>query len=194
MAAYTAQDLSLTLRGRPAEVEQTWKTLLPLCLSYARCTKDFQHLDGLRSYLGSTIASAICSHVAQRFQPGAPTSHDSPQDEVKKEGGRDAYNFALLADHTLKAKTHFQDARAALPLEDLQSMYKKTYAARESDGKLAGLTEKVSGRSMAGPFFLPLGGDTSPIQAVRFGMVFLKEYCEREGLVYSLRVNLEGVE
>ena len=61
MAAYYAQDLSLNLRGRAGEVEQTWKTLLPLCLSYARFTKDFTHLDGLRSYLSCVIASTICT-------------------------------------------------------------------------------------------------------------------------------------
>jgi hypothetical protein len=196
MAAYTAQDLSLTLRGRPAEVEQTWKTLLPLCASYARCTKDFQHLDGLRSYLSASIASAICTHVAQRFTPAANT-HDSPQDSVPKTGGaegRDSYNFALLADHTLKTNKHFQDARIALSMEELQSQYKKTYASREKDDRLACVPEKVTGSRMSGPYFLPLGTDTSPIQAVRFGLRFLGEYCEREGLGWKCRVDLEGLE
>jgi hypothetical protein len=195
MAAYTAQDLSLTLRGRPAEVEQTWKTLLPLCASYARCTKDFQHLDGLRSYLSATIASAICMHVAMRFTRAANT-HDSPQDSVLKTGGdgRDSYNFALLADHTLKSHQHFTDARVALPLQDIQQTYKQTYASREKDNKLAAVPEKITGSRMSGPYFLPLGIDTSPIQAVRFGLRFLGEYCEREGLGWKCRVNLEGVE
>jgi hypothetical protein len=190
MAAYTAQDLSLTLRGRAGEVEQTWKTLLPLCLSYARCTRDFQHLDGLRSYLSSTIASAICSHVAQRFNP-APNTHDSPHDSQPK---TDAYNFGLLADHTLKVNKHFQDARIALPLEALQEKYRKTYASREANNKLAGVPEKVVGSRMSGPYFLPLGTDTTPIQAVRFGLRFLAEYCEKEKLEYSLRVNLDSAD
>jgi hypothetical protein len=198
MAAYTAQDLSLTHRGRPAEVEQTWKTLLPLCLSYARCTKDLPHLDGLRSYLSSTIASAICNHVAMRFQPGAATNHDSPQDTTQPKttatDSQKAYNFELLADHTMKAKQHFQDARIALPVEDLQTGYKKTYAARETNTKLVTAPEKVVGSRMSGPYFLPLGIDTTPIQAVRFGLAFLKEYCEKEGLQFGLRVNLDGVE
>jgi len=200
MAAYFAQDLSLHMRGRPGEVEHTWKTLLPLCLSYSRSTKDLQHLDGLRSYLSSVIAAAICTHVSQRCNN--PKSHDSPQDatsqtnmaEASRQHNSLAENFALLSDHTIKMHRHYQDARIALPIEDLQSLYKKTYAARESNARLAREPEKLSGAKMSGPYFLPLGCDTTPIQAVRFGLRFLAEYCEIEGLKYGLRVNLERPE
>lgn len=200
MAAYSAQDLSLNLRGRAGEVEQTWKTLLPLCLSYSRCTKDHQHLDGLRSYLSSIIASAICTHVSQRCQNAkSAVSHDSPQDaannaDVTRQHNSLAENFALLADHTIKMNRHYQDARIALPIEDLQILYKKTYAAREANARLAREPEKISGARMSGPYFLPLATDTTPIQAVRFGLKFLSEYCEKEGLEYRLRINLDRPE
>lgn len=193
MAAYYAQDLSLNLRGRAGEVEQTWKTLLPLCLSYARFTKDFTHLDGLRSYLSCVIASTICTLVSQRASSTKP--HDSPQDMAHAQLAKDhtslAENFALLADHTKKMTAHFQDARIALPLEDLQTLYKRTWAGRETNTKLVKEPEKVSGARMSGPYFLPMAVDTSAIQAVRFGLRFLSEYCEKEGLRYALRVNLD---
>ncbi|KAH7371943.1 hypothetical protein BKA66DRAFT_572512 [Pyrenochaeta sp. MPI-SDFR-AT-0127] len=196
MAAYYAQDLSLNLRGRAGEVEQTWKTLLPLCLSYARSTRDFKHLDGLRSYLSSIIASSICTHVSQRASAAKP--HDSPHDiahaELAKQHTSLADNFALLSDHTLKMNRHYQDARIALSIEDLQTTYKKTYAAREVNTKLVREPEKVSGARMSGPYFLPLSTDTTPIQAVRFGLKFLGEYCEKEKLEYRLRVNLDKPE
>jgi hypothetical protein len=196
MAAYYAQDLSLNLRNRAGEVEQTWKTLLPLCLSYARCTKDFAHLDGLRSYLSSVIASTICTCVSQRSS--ITKAHDSPQDvahaQLAKEHTNLAENFALLSDHTRKMVLHYQDARAALPVEELQASYKKTWAGRETNAKLLKEPEKVSGARMSGPYFLPISNDTTPIQAVRFGLKFLSEYCEKEGLRYSLRVNLDKPE
>lgn len=196
MAAYYAQDLSLNLRGRAGEVEQTWKTLLPLCLSYARCTKDFPHLDGLRSYLSAIIASAICTHVAQRGSNTRP--HDSPHDiahaELAKQHTSNTENFALIADHVLKMNRHYQEARVALPMDELQSMYRKTYAAREPNARLIREPEKVSGARMSGPYFLPISTDTTPIQAVRFGLRFLAEYCEKEKIVYALRVNLDKPE
>ncbi|KAF9701162.1 hypothetical protein EKO04_000135 [Ascochyta lentis] len=196
MAAYYAQDLSLNLRNRAGEVEQTWKTLLPLCLSYARCTKDFAHLDGLRSYLGYVIASTICTCVAQRSS--IAKAHDSPQDVTHAQLAREhtslAENFALLSDHARKMVVHYQDARNALPVEEIQAMYKKTWASREANAKLIKEPEKVSGARMSGPYFLPISNDTTPIQAVRFGLKFLGEYCEKEGLKYSLRVNLDKPE
>jgi len=197
MAAYYAQDLSLHLRNRPGEVEQTWKTLLPLCLSYARCTKDFAHLDGLRSYLSSIIASAICTHVAQRASSTRPhdSPHDMPHADLAKQHTSIADNFSLLADHTLKMSRHFQDARIALPASDLQTLYKKTWAGRETNMKLARESDKTSAATLlAGPYFLPLGMDTTPVQAVRFGLAFLREYCDKEGISYRLRVSLERPE
>lgn len=196
MAAYYAQDHSLHLRGRPGEVEQTWKTLLPLCLSYARSTKEFRHLDGLRSYLGAVIASAICTHVSQRAATSRP--HDSPQDvahaELAKQHTSLVENFALLSDHTMKMHRHFTEGRITLPMEDLQNVYRKTWAARETDVKLIRQPEKISGARMSGPYFLPLSVDTTPIQAVRFGLRFLNEYCEKEKLDYNQRVTLDNPE
>jgi hypothetical protein len=194
MAAYHAQDASLNLRGRLGEVEGTWKTLLPLCLSYARSTKEFKHLDGLRSYLSSVIASNICTQVSQRS--ASTRQHDSPHDlsiphnELAKRNAELAANFSLLADHTVKMNQHYQDARIALPFDDIQQIYKKTYVARETNAKMAKEPEKSQGARMGGPYFLPLSYDTSPIQAVRFGLRFLSEYCEKEGLEYGLRVDL----
>lgn len=196
MAAYYAQDLSLSLRGRPGEVEQTWKTLLPLCFSYAHCTKDFKHLDGLRSYLSSVIAAAICTHVSQRAVNTRP--HDSPHDvahaELAKQHTLLAENFALLSDHTIKMNRHYQDARIALPMEEVQVMYKKTWAGQEVNFKLVKEPEKVSGARLSGPYFLPISTDTTPIQAVRFGLKFLSEYCEKERINHTLRVNLDRPE
>lgn len=89
---------------------------------------------------------------------------------------------------------HYQDARIALPVEDLQTIYKRTWAGRETNAKLVKEPERVSGARMSGPYFLPISIDTTPIQAVRFGLKFLSEYCEKEGLKYTLRVNLDKPE
>jgi hypothetical protein len=103
-------------------------------------------------------------------------------------------NFALLSDHTMKMNQHYQDARIALPFEDIQTIYKKTFAGREVNTKLIKESEKLSSTRMSGPYFLPISNDTTPIQAVRFGLKFLAEYCEKEKLEYNLRVNLDKPE
>jgi hypothetical protein len=201
MAAYHAQDLSLTLRGRACEVEQTWKTLLPLCLSYARCTKPFAHLDGLREYLSSIIGSTICTYVSQRAglplisTTGKPA--DSPHDLSPADLARHhaflTDNFALLADHTRKTAQHYADARAVLPFETITSAYPKTYAARDTSREVDREKERSATR-LSGPYMLPLASDSSAIQGVRFGLRFLEEYCEKEGVGYRVRLNLDRPE
>lgn len=196
MAAYHAQDQSLQLRGRSGEVEGTWKTLLPLCSSYGRLTKDFQHLEGFRSYLGAVIAANICTLVASR----APSSktHESPHElsvtELTKQHSQLTENLALLSDHYQKLHRHTQDARVTLPTVELEKQYSKTWAGAEWDAKLAKVPEKINAAKLSGPYFLPIQNDTTPIQAVRFGLKFLAEYCEKERVGHKLKTNLDRPE
>jgi hypothetical protein len=192
MAAYAAQDQSNGLRGRPGDVEATWKTLLPLCNSYAGRTKDFPHLEGLRLYLCAVICAAICAHVAPRAP--RPKAHDSPQDtphpELAKQFSQLNENFSLLSDHYMQLFRAAQEARITLSFEDIQKQYPKTWAAKESNAKLSKIPDRFLGGDLSGPYFLPIQNDTTPIQAVRFGLKFLGEFCEKEKLNYNLRVTL----
>lgn len=195
MAAYQAQDQANIARGRSGEVEATWKTLLPLCQSYASRTKDFAHLDGLRLHLNAVIAAAVCGNVVQRAN--RPNAHDSPQGEPQPQVARTpsvSDNFALISEHYMQQLRFAQDARVALPLDDLQKVYPKTWAGKECDAKLAKVTEKFPAGNLSGPYFLPIQADTSPIQAVRFGLKLLSEYSSKEKLGHALKVNLEKPE
>ncbi|KAF1965879.1 hypothetical protein BU23DRAFT_337123 [Bimuria novae-zelandiae CBS 107.79] len=197
MAAYHAQDQALQLRGRSGEVEHTWMTLLPLCSSYGRLTKDFQHLEGFRSYLAAVIAANICTLVAPRAPN--PRAHDSPHElsvaELTKQHSQLTENLNLLSDHYQKLLRHTQDARAALPMDELEKQYPRTCAsAKEFDYKLAKAPEKINSTKLSGPYFLPIQNDTTPIQAVRFGVKFLTEYCEKECIDHKLKINLDRPE
>ncbi|KAF2016492.1 hypothetical protein BU24DRAFT_202773 [Aaosphaeria arxii CBS 175.79] len=196
MAAYTAQDRSNHLRGRAGDVEGTWKTLLPLCTSFTRFTHDVPYLDGLRLYLGTAIAASICSQMAPRAP--RPEAHDSPQDiaqnELSKQHSVLSKNFALLADHFMKLNRYAQESRMLLPVEDIQKHFPKTWANRDSIANVSKDSEKFPGGKLSGPYFLPIQNDTTPIQAVRFGIKFLGEYCEKERVDYKLRVSLDRPE
>ena len=169
---------------------------MPLCSSYAQRTKDFPHLEGLRLYLSAVISSTICAQVAQRAP--RPKAHDSPQGQPQPEPlktpGQATDNFALLADQYMQLLRFTQEARTVLPLDDIQKSYPKTYAGKESDPSLAKVAEKFVGGNLSGPYFLPIQNDTTPIQAVRFGLKFLGEYSQKEKLNHALRVNLEKPE
>jgi hypothetical protein len=195
MTAFHTQDLVSHLRGRPAEVEGTWKMLLTLCASYSRLTKDLQHLDGFRSYLAAVIAASICTLLTPRASN--PQAHDSPHEmphpELAKQHSQLSDNISLLAENYMHLLRHTQDARVALPMEDMQKLFPKTWSGAESNAKLAKVPEKPHGVKLPGPYFLPIANDTTPIQAVRFGLKFLHEYCEKERLDHTI-VNLDRPE
>ena len=184
MAAYYAMDISFRSRGRLGDVEGNWKTLMPLWSSFRARTKDFPHLEGLRLHLGAVIATRISTLLAQRGRPHV--HHDSPQHDV-------AADFAVLAENFQQLQRYSHEARGTLSLLDLMEYYPKTWKGREvtiDPMEWESLTAGV----LKGPYFLPIGPDTTPVQAVRFGVQFLKEWMEKEGVRYELLVNLEKVE
>ena len=77
---------------------------------------------------------------------------------------------------------------------DLEKQYSKTWASAEWDTKLAKVPEKINAAKLSGPYFLPIQNDTTPIQAVRFGLKFLAEYCEKERIGHKLKINLDRPE
>jgi hypothetical protein len=79
-------------------------------------------------------------------------------------------------------------------MEDLEQQYQKTWAGAESNTKLAKGPEKVNAAKLSGPYFLPIQNDTTPIQAVRFGLKFLAELCEKERIDHIIKVNLDKVD
>ncbi|PVI03935.1 hypothetical protein DM02DRAFT_652168 [Periconia macrospinosa] len=193
MTAFYMQDHVLQLRGRPAEVEGTWKTLLPLCASYARLTKDFKHLDGLRSYLASVVAANICTLLAPRAPN--PKAHDSPHElphaDLAKQHSQVLENFAMMSDHYNQMQHYTLNARIALSMDDIQKLYPKTWSGAETHAKPSRAPEKVNGLKLSGSYFLPIANDTTPIQAVRFGIKLVHEYCEKERLDHTIRIDLD---
>ncbi|PSN60315.1 hypothetical protein BS50DRAFT_215443 [Corynespora cassiicola Philippines] len=196
MAAYYAHDASQNMRGRPVDVDNTWKTLWPLCNISSRNTKDFLPLDGLRSYLSAVICATICTHMAPRVP--RPSTHGSAQDiphtELVKQHNVLTENFTMLSEYYMRSLRAFQEARVALPFDEMPKAYPKTWAGRETNAKLALEKENISATKLSGPYFLPIQNDTTPLQAARFGLKFLEEYCEKERLPYNIRVNLDRPE
>lgn len=187
MAGYYVQDV-LRLRS---EVDNTWKTLLPFSMSYSACTRQFKHLEGLRLYLSVIVASCVSGAICLRSRPLA---HDSPPDHGPPASSDPTASLTVLSDHVMKMLRFASEARQALPIEDVMTCYPETWAGRETVANPSKDGAKIVGDSLAGPYFLPIGIDTSPIHGVRFGLAFLKEYCRKEGLQYEFKVNLEGAE
>lgn len=178
ISAFGAQDLE-----RRSSVESTWKTMLPITFQYEYFTKQLPVLDGFRHYLCLVMSSTVADHVTSRVE--REKAHDSPQATPQS---RSADNAALLAESFRFVNEALMHARATLSYDVLQKDFPKTFAGRETNYKRQREPETFSAN---GPYFLPIGTDTTPLQAVRFGLRFLREYCEKEKIDYVFRLKLE---
>jgi hypothetical protein len=187
MASFGVKDLSHCLTGRPITVDNTWLSLVPLTDTYVSLTGPLPHLEGLRQYLLSVIRGTVCYILARHpSEKSQELSQDTTNNARRpKNPPTVSENFQFLVKATV-------DASIALPLEDIQAHYPKTWKGRETDMKLKKVPEKP-GNLSSGPYFLPISVDTTPFQAVQFGLAFLAEYCEKEKLDYKLRVSLDRV-
>ncbi|KAB2579603.1 uncharacterized protein LTHEOB_7118 [Lasiodiplodia theobromae] len=185
MAAYYASDYKSHLSHHPTDLNASWRTLFPLFRFFKNNCQEFPHLEGLRLQLGAIICARITTLVAQRPpQPG---------DSGDKNAFTTEKALSTMSEYIQNMTTLVAESRSKLPFEDLISNYPKTWNGRargvdvESDPRS---WEKLELGSLEGNYNLPLGPDTSPIQAVRMGIIFLNEWMNRENVDYKLQIKL----
>lgn len=177
MAAFSATDYNSRLRGRSMDISN-WRSLLPLWRVYKQHCADFPHLEGLRASLGIVITSRMSFILSQRSRP-----QDSPLMDNKED-------FKMLAEMFQIMQQSMREARVALPISDLMKNYPKTWAAKASTTTEPQQWEQLAPGDLKGPYFLPIGADTTPVQAVRFGVQFLKDWMQQSGVAYDMQLTL----
>jgi hypothetical protein len=206
MLAYGLVDAGRKIDRRSAEIETTWLTLLPLFKHLGGSTKASGSLEGLRLHLGVTITARIQSVLADRIGRVNSASMTAPTPASTSHEGRDksdspndpfTTSAASTKDQTMLAENYTQlgkivrDARSKLPVKDIISAFPKTWekgATGATDGEETLLKE--GSVDCKGKFWLPVGIDTTPVQAVRFGLCALEEWVKRERLEYEVQVKL----
>ncbi|KAL9097807.1 MAG: hypothetical protein Q9165_000133 [Trypethelium subeluteriae] len=150
--------------------ENTWLTLQKFSQSVVQCTKPHPHLYGLAQQL----VTVLDSHIAM-LATRMPTNH--------------------LPDASMIAETMMQLQRAAtsgahrLPIQELTEKYPQTCKKA-----VAYITQVDCCKpyDYAGEYTIPLNLQSTPLQAVRFGVVFLKEWLQLENLSYNLGLKLSA--
>ncbi|KAF2432201.1 hypothetical protein EJ08DRAFT_138265 [Tothia fuscella] len=217
MLAYALVDAARKIDRRSAEIDSTWVTLLPLFKHLGISTRAFQHLEGLRYHLGIAICAriqAVCADRSSRSStsssaPQPPISQTQSQDVV---GGRDKSDspndpFSSSTPASASAITKNQEisgenfkfllefsreASSKLSIEDIISGFPKTWGKKATGLRESGVETLLRDgiADCKGKFWLPIGIDTQPVQAVRFGLQALGEWVKKEGLVYEVQVKL----
>jgi hypothetical protein len=202
MLAYALGDARRRLEGKPCDLETTWISLMPLFRHLGASTRYFKDLNGLHAHLGVAINSRISSAIIERMVKASssqPIAADSPQGgpPSSEAGGSHTNLEPKQLNESWKALTeHTRDAALRLPIEELVKKFPATWESRgrERDvGKDMEVERLVSDKGeplFKGKYFLPISVDTSPIQAVRFGVAFVSEWCKKEGMGYDMQVKL----
>jgi hypothetical protein len=192
MLAYSLGDSRRRLEGNSAEIETSWRTLLPLFKYMRSFVAKYKPLDGLHNYLGLVINARISTVVTDRLSrsANAPVAADSPQSAI--ETSNPVAENTKIAIESFRAMTDCnRDATSRLPIEDIMNNFPTTWASRATgtrDPTLEALVSANGDAQLKGKYWLPIGIDTSPVQAVRFGMQIIKEWILIEELGYEPRI------
>lgn len=165
--AFYCDELAYVSRNPPqlSNCLNSWSTLHSFYAFVKRLTTPYPHLYGLVCHLGVVYNSRI-------IEACAATKTGS--------GLRDAWN-------TLKSSS--ADANAKLRLDVLMHEYPAIWrAATEVHTADEGVGPEPG--KYAGGFTLPIGADTGPLQAVRFGRALLDEWCKKQGVKYAPKLLL----
>jgi glycine/D-amino acid oxidase-like deaminating enzyme len=112
-----------------------------------------------------------------------------------------------LSDETKKSRKEFIELKNQLPKSHKESQklwlegtrglsedvlareFPSTWSRRSRNYSERGRPQLKAG-DYSGAYFLPLGGTTSPIEVVRFAWALLKEWCAKEGVDWTGRLDL----
>lgn len=198
MLAYTLGDARRRLEGKTCELYTTWISMLPLFHHLGGSTRRFADLKGLHAYLGVAINSKIHGSLIEKESRSSSNPFpvvESPQggpapSEASGAGANPDVKHKLdswkaLIDHSLEAKKN-------LPSRTLEKKFPGTCESGSLDGE--GDSEILVGEKgeplFDGEFSLPIGAESTTIQAVRFGVSLVSEWCKVEKVQYEAQLKL----
>ena len=174
-------DQSARAQDRHVDVKR-WLTILPLWKWCQMNVKTFPQLQGLCQQLGVVIRAHIAANASKRGQIHTVPTGNADEDELR----------AFLVQNPGILSDLAREGNRNLSVQTLVRQYPRTWdgqADASSQGP-AMAAEVLVPDKYAGLYYLPLGIHTSPIQAVRMGVVFLQEWAKLEDFEYELELKL----
>ena len=200
--AFVADDKAKAL-GRQQPDSISWRSILAYWKVVLNITKPYPNLHGLCLYLGAISHEAIHSLDLERLAASSIPGDHSPAPTP----GSDGNTVSITSEEHKRYKREFAELKARLPdsyreanrlwlegsreLSDdvLVRTYSATWGGQCRNYAIRGV-EKTRPGEYAGEYYLPLGRATTPIEGVRFGLAFLREWCEKEDVDWTARLVL----
>lgn len=175
-----------------------WKSMLRLLDLINREAQPFKHLTGLLLQLEAIIRDYIVCYDLQRLdthpleQKTVETAVADPA-KTKEECKAEAYHASF---HEFRRS--FERSQIAwrlgldlLKVSDIESEYPMSWAKRERQSLLpVKSADSIVQGEYQRRFNLPMGPMTSGLQAVNFGMNFLKEWSKKNGVKWEPKLGL----
>lgn len=147
-----------------------WRSLQPFYSFVERHTASFPHLSGL----ASALAVIFHAHIFELVEK-SPTQAPSSASLIGLNGG------------LLKAAANTEEK---LDIDTLMESFPKSWKGRTKASAALNDDDNAEPRRLLhGPYKLPMGLQTDPLQAARAGMAILKEWIAKEGLEYNFRID-----
>jgi hypothetical protein len=189
--------------GRPGPDANHWLTIVPYWYYVRERVEAYPDLRGLCFQIGALLREIICvadmeklaqdplpKNSGDGISPPSDAGNMTPNSAKAAQYHRDYVDFkSRLVSNFNKARALWIEGSKDLSLQRIMHSYPKTWAMQEKDVTGKGQEKFVPGK-YHGPFFLPLAGTSSPMEAVRFGIGFLGEWCKKEGIKWDPKIGL----
>jgi hypothetical protein len=198
--AFIADDRCKAL-ARQVGDSSTWRSILAYWRVVEITTARYPHLHGLCLLLGAVSHDAIHAIDLERLAiialPGEHSPVPTPgsdgttvtSDESKQYRKELLELRSRLPEHHKEAHRLWLEGNRELSEDVIMKEFPTTWSKRSRNFSERGKQQLKVGE-YSGEYFLPLTCMTTPVEAVRFGLSILSEWCEKEKVEWERRFDL----
>lgn len=179
-----------------------WRAIMPYLDFVLHHARKKPPLHGLAIQLGALCRQHVHKYDMERLakeplpdeqSASAPTPGSDGNTKTSEDSERTKQKYLDFRDHlisnTRRCQTAWLEGSRLLSIELLREEFPVTWKRRATDFSLRG-TERPVPRELGGSFFLPLDGNSSPLEGVRYAVEVLQEWCERGKVDWKCRIEL----
>ncbi|EER37240.1 conserved hypothetical protein [Histoplasma capsulatum var. duboisii H88] len=181
-----------------------WLSIVPYWNMVKSNIDKYPHLHALCSLLGAIFHEVIHGLDLERLAITAIPSENSPgptpnndgntvtlEESKKQQQHRDFLELRKrLVDSHRDARSLWLEGSRKLSEEVLTREYPETWSKRSMSFSERGRERSLELGGYSGEYFLPLDRTATPLEAIRFGWMFLTEWTEKEGVRWEGRLGL----
>lgn len=179
-----------------------WRAIIPYLDFVLHHAKRPPQLHGLAIQLGALCRQHVHKYDVERLSKeplpdeqsaSAPTPGSDGNTRTSEDSERTKQKYIDFRDHlisnTRRCQSAWLEGSRLLSIEVLREEFPVTWKRRATDFSLRG-SERPQPRELGGSFFLPLDGNASALEGVRYAVEVLQEWCERTKVDWRCRIEL----